>query len=508
MRVISRTSAEQYRDTRKSLKEVGRDLGVGYILEGTVRWEKSPEGRGRIRVTPQLIRVADDRHLWSGRYEAEFADVFQMQGDIAGHVAAALGVALRAPERRALVAPQTENLDAYTLYLRGRQALRLDPSEEAVRFFQRAVALDTTFAAAYVGLAEAHQMIYGWAVDRSGTRMARVEAALDQALRLEPDLVEALQAQGRYYAEVRGDYGRALRALSRADSLRPNDAATLRSLGWWIDLRRGKLPEALRRFRQAVALDPRSAVNHLRLGQLLTWMRQYGEAERHLAEAVALAPDAPFPWRWRAFAARLRGDTAGERRLLAEAIARVGIGKLLPMESWSDFILTRDSAHWAVLESVAPDAFETDTVRYLQWQAEFAAIRGYARRARAYADSARLRPEAELAQRPGDGMLHGDLAFIYLRLGRTDDAVRESERAAALLSLEVDYNDGMVALENLAEMYARSGRSDDAVAVLEQLLRRPSAISAARLRVDPVWAPLRGHPRFRQLLQSGDRPAT
>ena len=503
--VISRTSAEQYRNTRKSIKDVGRELGAGYLLEGSVRWEKSPGGRGRIRVTPQLIRVADDRHLWAGRYEAEFADVFRVQGDIAEQVATALGVALRGPERRTLTAPQTENLDAYALYLQGRQALRLDPSEAAVRLFERAVALDSTFAAAYVGLAEAHQMIYGWAVDRSGTRMARIEAALDRALRLQPDLVEALQAQGRYYSYALGDYGRALRALSRADSLRPNDPATIRSIGQ-IDLDRGKLPEALGRFRQAVALDPRSASSHLRLGRLLAWMRRYAEADRHLAHAVALEPDAPFAWRWRAYAGRLAGDTARERRVLREASARIGIEKLLPAETWSDFVLTRDSANWIVLETVGPEAFETDTVRFQQWKAEFAAVRGHTLQARAYADSARRRPEAELARRPADGILHGDLAFIYLSLGRTEDAVRESERAAAFLPLEVSYGDGMPALENLAEVYARAGREDDAITVLERLLQMPSMISHARLRVDPVWSPLRGNPRFRQLLNHAERP--
>ena len=502
--VISRTSADQYRDTRKSLKQVGRELGVGYILEGSVRWEKSPGEQGRIRVTPQLIRVADDRHLWAGRYEAEFADVFRVQGDIAGQVATALGVALGAPERRALRAPQTENLDAYALYLQGRQVLRLDPSAEAVRLFERAVALDTTFAAAYVGLAEAHMMIYGWAVDRSGTRMAQIETALDRALRLQPELVEALQTQGRYYAYALGDYGRALRLLSRADSLRPNDAGILRSLAW-IDQERGKLGEAVRRFQQAVALDPRSASSHLQLGRLLTWMRRHGEAEKHLADAVALEPDAPFAWRWKAYAARLRGDTAGERRVLQESIARIGIEKLLTSETWADFTLTRDTAHWAALEAVGLDAFETDTVRYFQWRAEFAGVRGDWRRARAYADSARLKPEAELAHRPGDGILHGDLAFIYLSLGRLDDAVRESERAAALLPLEVSYGNGMVALENLAKVYAHSGRSDDAVAVLERLLAMPSTISIARLRVDPVWTPLHSHSRFQQLLRLGER---
>ncbi|MBA3260793.1 MAG: tetratricopeptide repeat protein [Gemmatimonadales bacterium] len=335
--------------------------------------------------------------------------------------------------------------------------------------------------------------------------MAQIEAALDRALRLQPDLVEALQAQGRYYSYALGDYGRALRALSRADSLRPNDAATIRSIGR-IDLDRGKLSEALRRFRQAVALDPRSASSHLQLGRLLTWMRRYGEADRHLAQAVVLAPDAPFAWRWRAYATRLRGDTAGERRVLREAIARIGIEKLLSSETWADFILTRDTANWVVLEAAGPEAFETDTVRYLQWKAEFAAVRGHAPRARAYADSARLRPEAELAQRPADGILHGDLAFIYLSLGRTEDAVRESERAAAFLPLEVSYGDGMVTLENLAEVYAHAGRSDNAVAVLERLLKMPSTISIARLRADPVWAPLHGHPRFRQLVRQADRP--
>jgi serine/threonine-protein kinase len=503
--VVSRTSAEQYRDTPKSLREVGRELGVAYILEGSVRWEKSPGGQGRIRVTPKLIRVADDRHLWAGRYEAEFADVFRVQGDIAGQVATALGVALRGPERRALTAPQTENLDAYALYLQGRQALRLDPSEAAVRLFERAAALDSTFAASYVGLAEAHLTIYGWAVDRSGARMAQIEAALDRALRLQPDLVEALQVQGRYYSYALGDYGRALQALSRADSLRPNDAATIRSIGR-IEVDRGKLSEGLRRFRQAVALDPRSASSHLQLGRLLTWMRRYGEADRHLAQAVVLAPDEPFAWRWRAYATRQRGDTAGERRVLREAIARIGIEKLLSSETWADFVLTRDTANWVALEAVGPEAFETDTVRYLQWKAEFAAVRGQARRARAYADSARLRPEAELAERPADGILHGDLAFIYLSLGRTEDAVRESERAAAFLPLEVNYADGIVALENLAHVYAHAGRGDDAVAVLGRLLKIPSNVSTARLRADPVWAPLRGHPRFRQLLREADPP--
>jgi eukaryotic-like serine/threonine-protein kinase len=503
--VISRTSADQYKNSPKPLKQIGKELGAAYVLEGSVRWERPPGGRGRVRVTPQLIRVADDRHLWGGRYDAELADVFRVQGDIAGRVATALGAALGAPERGALAARPTENLDAYDLYLQGRQALRLGPSEHAVRLFGRAAALDSAFALAYVGLAEAHAMIYGWAVDRSGARLARVEAALDLALRLQPDLVEALRSRGVQYTRV-ADYGRALRVLSRADSLRPNDGTTLQSLGW-LELEQGKLPEALRHFQRAVALDPRSASNHLQLGRLLAWLRRHDEADRHLGEAVALQPETPHMWRWRAYAARLRGDTAGEGRVLGEAIARLGIRKLLPSETWADFTLTRDSAHWPALERVGVQAFETDTVRYLQWQAEFAAVRGLTRRSREYADSARRRPEAELARTPGDAILHGDLAFIYLQLGRTDDAVREAERAASLMPVEVNYVDGMVALENLAEVYARAGRADDAVKVLDRLLRIPSAVSVARLRVDPVWASLHGHPGFQQLLRRWDRPS-
>jgi eukaryotic-like serine/threonine-protein kinase len=507
--VISRTSADQYRNTTKPLKQIGRELGVNYILEGSVRWEKSPDGRSRVRVTPQLIGVADDRHLWADRYDAELADVFQVQGDIAGKVASALGVAIGPSERRALAAGPTANLDAYAFYLRGRQLARSapSPSEEGVKLFEQAVALDSTFALAYVALARENAQVYTWHIERTESRRARAEAALAAALRLRPDLADAWQAQGEYYTDALFDYGRALRSLTVADSLRPNDGGTLADIAR-VELNQGLVRKALEHYRRAVSLSPRDDANQLELGRLLAWMRDYAEADRHLSAAVALVPEDPYLRRWKAYAARLSGDTTAERRVLREAIARLGIEKLLPSDVWADFTVTRDSTTWNQLAHVGLEAFEPDTDRYLTWQAEFARLRGLTGRSRAYADSVRQRHEAALTSHPTDGQLHSALAQVYFLLGRPTDAVREAERAVEVVPLERSYVNGMDVLQDLALAYTQAHRKDDAVRVLERLLQMPSTISVPRLRVDPIWDPLRGHPRFQRLLHFGERPST
>jgi eukaryotic-like serine/threonine-protein kinase len=505
--VISRISADHYRDTAKPLRVIGRELGAQYILEGSVRWEKAANGSSRVRVTPQLIRVVDDRHLWAERYDAELADVFRVQGDIATQVASALGVALGVPERQALSERPTDNLQAYALYLQGRQASKAGPSEQAVQLYEQAIALDTTFALAYVALAHANHVLYSWRIDRTPARRARVEAALSHALRLQPGLAEAWRVQGRFYTEGLHDYEQALRALRIADSLRPNDADILEALGR-VDIYQGRFTDAAVQFRRAIVLSPRDGDLRLELGRLLAWMRRYDEADRQLAEAVALDPDHPYFWRWQAYAARLRGDTAGERRVLRDAMSRLGIQKMLTSDEWSDFVITRDSSNWAQLRDVGLEAFDVDTGRYLTWQAEFARVRGLTQRAHTYADSVRRRHEADLPSRQNDSELHSALAEVYLMLGRDTDAIREAELAVQAAPLYKNYLDGMGVMQDLALTYTQTGRKKDAIRVLGQLLGMPSAVSIERLRVDPVWDPLRGEPAFQRLLEGETGPLT
>jgi serine/threonine-protein kinase len=203
LRVISRTSAEQYRASAKPLREIGAALGATYVLEGSVRWERADTGPGRVRVTPQLIRVSDDTHLWADRIDAEAAAVFALQSHIAERVAGALDVALGAPERGGLATGGTGHPEAYELYLRGNGLIRSssDRAEiaEAVRLYQRAIALDPGFALAVARLGRAFAIQYWLYHDHSDERLAAAKRLADSALALVPGLPEGRLALGLYY---------------------------------------------------------------------------------------------------------------------------------------------------------------------------------------------------------------------------------------------------------------------------------------------------------------------
>ena len=203
LRVISRTSAEQYRESPKSLKEIGAELQAGYVLEGSVRWERSTGNPGRVRVTPRLISVADDSPLWGEEYEVELTEVFRVQSEIAQQVTTALDVALRGPEQASLAAAGTATPEAYDFYLRGNEYASRSYSrgniEAAVDLYRKAVALDSSFALAWARLGRAHSAMYWFYYDRTPARLDSARTAVETALRLSPDLAEGHIARGYYY---------------------------------------------------------------------------------------------------------------------------------------------------------------------------------------------------------------------------------------------------------------------------------------------------------------------
>ena len=225
--IIGRQSAIQYKHTTKNPRQVGQELGVQYILSGTVRWDRSGSGPGRVRVSPQLIAVSDQRQIWAEQYDTTLASVFEVESSLAKRVAEALDLALAPPEQRSLEAPPTRNLDAYDAYLRGKEAIDrgTDAGDfaDAVRMYERAVALDPSFAAAFAELSVAHGFIYWLYIDRSAARLARAKEAADRAQRLAPDLPETHLALANYYYRSALDYDRALGELDALERTRPGD---------------------------------------------------------------------------------------------------------------------------------------------------------------------------------------------------------------------------------------------------------------------------------------------
>ena len=288
LRVISRTSVMPYRDTDKSVRQIGEELGVAVLLEGSVR-----RSGDRVRISAQLIDARTDRHLWAETYDRDLKDLFTVQSEIAGSIATSLRAQLTPAEKQRIEAKPTESLTAYDLYLRGRDyynRYKKADNEIAADFFKRAIQADPSFALAYAGLADA----YGQKTTRFGGAYAWADSSIAvarKAVSLNPSLAEAHKALGTAYA-TRGWGSKSLEPYQRAIALNPNYTPAIHNLGV-LHWRAGRFDESLRYARKAMALNPTSAstVNGLAITYISLGL--YRQAEEMLGRALALQPDLP-----------------------------------------------------------------------------------------------------------------------------------------------------------------------------------------------------------------------
>jgi non-specific serine/threonine protein kinase len=511
--VISRTSAIQYKNSNKTIQQIGQELGVEYVLEGTVRWERLSEGPSRVRVTPQLIRVSDDTHLWSDRYDAFLADIFQVQSDIAQQVAEALDITLLEPERRALASRPTQNLEAYEYYLRGNDHFHRGEAETnfriAVRMYEKAVELDPTFDLAYARLSEAHIAMYWFYYDRSVERLALAKQAVDKAFQLNPELPEAHVALGYYYYHGHLDYERALEQFAIARKSQPNNSALLSGVGW-VQRRQGKFEQALVNIKKACELDPRSAKLAFNLGGTCMLLRKYPEAEFHYDRAISLAPDWPGGYNSKAWLyLRWEGSTKKARAVLEEALQNI---KLAESPSTVNALVNIDVFDRNYQEALDRHSLKSEDIdnqfRFIPKALRYARIYRYMEKkelAEKYYDSARSILESKIQERPEDARFHSSLGIAYAGLGRKEDAIREGKLGVKLLPVTKEAWRGLFKVEALARIYVMVGEYDLAIEQLEYLLSIQSELSIPLLRIDPAWDPLRDHPRFKRLLEEGSK---
>src|SRR5881409_1145147 len=509
LRVVGRTSARQYKKTTKTIPQIGQDLGVDYVLEGSVRWDKPPRGPSRVRVTPQLIRVSDASHVWAHVYDAVLADVFAVQSNIARQVAETLDVTLLAPERQALDAKPTTNLEAYDYYLRGKdyQARQLDDEDArlAVRMYRQAVQLDPTFALAYAALARAH-LALSWLLGETG-ELPKAQAALDRAQRLGPELAEIHLALGYYYYWGRRDYDHALEQFAWVRERQPNNPEVIEAIGL-IHRRQGRWAEVVSDMTRATELDPRNHESFAGLGQTYLVLRRYPEADRAFARAASLAPDVRASPVARAHVSLLwNGDATKAHQVLRQAGTTVDSVRLLVDRSPDSRVFLRvfASDYGKALAHSPLRAAGGDTASYYLAKAEYYDLSSETSRAHAYFDSARVVLEAKMATRPANKAseqwpVEMPLGLAYAGLGRRADAIRLGRQGAELVPVSRDALAGPLMLFGLAEIYILAGEYEAALDQLEYLLSIPSPLSIPLLRVDPLYAPLRGNPRFQRLV--------
>jgi TolB-like protein/Flp pilus assembly protein TadD/tRNA A-37 threonylcarbamoyl transferase component Bud32 len=508
LRVISRTSADQYRSSDKSLREIGAELGAGYVLEGSVRWERADSGPGRVRITPQLIQVTDDSHLWAESYQVELTEVFRIQSDIAERVTAALDLALRSPERASLTAAGTRSPEAYDYYLRGNEyaarSYARSNVEAAADLYAKAVALDSGFALAQARLGRAHAAMYWFYFDRTTTRCGAAARAVEAAVRLAADLPETRIAQGYHEYWCRRDFQRALGHFETALARQPSNSDLLTAIGY-VERRRGRWPEATARLAEALRYDPRSSLRTLDLADTYMSTRRYAEAESLFDRAIQLAPDWAGPYAYKAMLYLVwQGDLARARAVLGQALTRVSAGRLAQALTIPDAIgaavLTADSVFAPAVAAIEISAFDGDTARFHLLRAEAASYRGARDAARAHGDTAARLLSVRLAGQPDDPKLLVRLGLAHAMAGRKAEAVAAGRRAAELLPPSLDANSGPFVLTHLAQIYSLVGEPGPAIETLRPLLSVPSWITVPELRHDPTWAALRSDPRFAALV--------
>jgi eukaryotic-like serine/threonine-protein kinase len=504
LQVTARSSSNQYKKTTRSPQEIGRELGVDYLLTGTVRWEKA-ESANHVRVSPELIQVSTGSTKWQEPFDAALTDVFKVQGEMAGQVAQALDLALATPQRAVLAAKPTGNAAAYDAYLKGEAASQAmgtgDPQllRTAIGHYEQAVALDSGFAQAWVELSRAHSLLYtNGTPDPEGGRRAREGA--ERALRLAANQPGSHLALGDYFTTVGGDQERARAAYEAGLRLAPNDADLLGASAL-VEIITGKWDEALGHFSRAQSLDPRSFAVARRLAYTLIRLRRYPEALAASDRAMAVAPDNAAALQAKAMVFLAQGDLEGARRLMREAPATIDPTALVAtFANYWDLYWVLPPEQQALLLRLTPSAFP-DRETWAIVMAQTYLLRGDRLKARAYADSAMPGFAARLAGAPNDAQSHIFRGLTLAYLGRKTEAIAEGERGVALLPITMDAYTGPYLQHQLVRIYIETGEFEKALDRLEPLLKMPYYLSPGWLRIDPNFDPLRKNPRFQKLVE-------
>ena len=506
LKVISRTSTQQYKSAQKNLSEIAKQLGVAHILEGSV--QKSGDS---VRVNVQLIKAANDSHVWADTFDRKLTDILSVESEVATAIAEQLRATLTGREEQIIAAKPTDNPEAYDAYLRGlAYTLKTEETAEqylsAQRYFKEAVRLDPKFALAWALLSYTDSVGYLSRILQP-TDALREEArqAAESALSLQPNLGEALMATGYYHYACLKDYDTATRYLEQARRTLPNNSQIAESLAY-VARRRGQWDQSEAYFNEAERLNARDANLLTQHAFSYIFLRRFPEALRKVDAILNITPDDVATLAIKARIAQAQGDLPRAAALLTPPRSNVDASRNLG-ERIYQAILERNPAQMipAVKEELAKldpaSDFHAGQLRFwLGWLQELA---GDHADAHATWQQARSELEPLLKAQPENRRLIDVLALTNMGLGEKAAAFALLEQAMAAFPIEKDALDGAAVIEAVAQVAARMGEPDRAISALRRAISLPSAslppITPAVLRLDPMFDALRGDPRFQEL---------
>ena len=511
LKVISRTSTLHYKSAPENLREIAKQLAVGHVLEGSVQ-----KNGDEVRVNVQLIDAINDSHVWAETFDRKLTDIFSVESDVAKAVADRLKARLSGREEEAVVRKPTDNLEAYDAYLRGlaytlKTATTTANALGAQTYFKKAVSLDPTFAIAWAQLSIVDARNY-LTQSLQPTVALREEArqAVETALRLKPDLGEAIWAKGFYHYACLKDYDTAIRYFEQARRLLPNNSRVPESLAY-VERRRGDWERSEQYLNEAEQLDPRNIALLSGHATNFICLRQFAEARRKLDNILQITGDDVHAFAAEATIAQAEGDLQRAATLLAPLQLGIDEWGALAVQTYQA-ILERQPAEMIVrlrqlLANPDPSfGYTNGEVRFwLGWAEDVAGEHAVAQKSWR---QAQRELEPFLTEQPDNEVLIEDLALVSMALGDKARALALCERTMAASPIEKDAIQGPVALEIFARVSAQLGEHEHAVEILEKLLSTPykggvcAPLTPALLQLDPMFDPLRNDPRFQELAAS------
>jgi len=519
LKVISRNSVMEYRGKR-NMRQIGDALRVSHVLEGSAR-----RSGDRIHLNAQLIDTRTDTHVWAEEYNRDLNDLFAIQSEIAQKVAQHLHAKLSASEKASVEEQPTQDLVAYDFYVRAVSiisnaeveslvAAGLVNLSEAVELLNKAVARDPNFLLAYCQLAFAHDLIYQQEIDHSSARLALAQSAIDSAFQLRPDSGEAHLALGWHLYLGYSDYNRARAELTVAQESLPNNPV-LYELAGLIDRREGRWAKATDNLERACQLDPRNTNHLVTLGTTYLWLHDYDQMARVMDGIISLRPDNRLARMWRARIEQDRRADTGPLRAVIEKILTNDPGSerdpfvtgfRLDLALCNRDLDGADSLASALpLKQTLNAGFKESSRDF--WLGVVASFKGETEAARASFMRARAQPEEELRVHPDDMHLLSYLGLIDAALGRKEEALSEGRRAMELVPIAQEamrgpYNNAGFTRTRFAMVCAWAGEREQALEQLEAVTKNPGGPSYGELRLNPMWDPLRGDPRFEKIVAS------
>jgi TolB-like protein/class 3 adenylate cyclase/Tfp pilus assembly protein PilF len=513
LKVISRTSTQHYKSAPGNLREIAKQLGVAHVVEGSV--QKSGDA---VRVNVQLIKAANDSHLWADTFDRKLTDIFSVESEVAKAIADQLRVHVSGQEKQAIAAKPTDNLEAYDAYLRGlaynlKTATTPANSLGAQKYLREAVRLDPKFALAWALLSYVDARGY-LQLTLQPTAALREEArqAAETALTLEPDLGEALMAKGYYYYACLKDYDTAVRYLERAREVLPNSSRIPESLAY-LERRRNQWDQSESYFNEAERLDPRNVSLLTQHAQSYICLRRFDEALRKLDEVLDIIPDDLDTLVLKAVIAQAEGDLPRAAALLTPLHPNADNPGAFETQVYQAILERQPTPVIPRLKEILakPDPalgyLNGEQRFWLGWTQEIAGDHAAAQESWR---QARSELEFFLKEQPENFILIGDLALTNMALGDKAVALALAERAMAVIPIKKDAFHGPIPIEILARVAAQVGEPDRAIAALQTLLSIPHSgplasnapLTPALLRLDPMFDPLRNDPRFEKLVTS------